>query len=62
VVVRNLRKRSYERSSLVKATWEKGVPVSVQTASGDWIALPGVGSSSRWMVNTLRAWLKNKDN
>jgi hypothetical protein len=38
------------------------VPVSVETTSGDWIALPGVGSSSQGMVNTLRAWLKNKDN
>jgi hypothetical protein len=62
VIVRNLRQRVYDRSSLVRVTWAKGGPVSVQTAAGDWIALPGVGPSSLGMVNSLRAWLKDKDN
>ena len=58
VVVRNLRKREYPRSMFVKAQWGKGVPVSLQCASGEWVHLPGVGSSAQGIVNTLRAWLK----
>jgi hypothetical protein len=58
VVVRNLRRREYPRSMFVKAQWGKGVPVSLQTTSGQWIHLPGVGSTAQGLVNTLRAWLK----
>ena len=58
VVVQNLRKRQYARSLFVKATWAKGVPVTLETTSGGWVSLPGVGGSSQGLVNTLRAWLK----
>ena len=55
VVVRNLRKVSYPRSAFSRVTWGKGVPVSLQSTSGNWIQLPGVGSSGQGLVNTLRA-------
>jgi hypothetical protein len=42
----------------VKVQWEKGVPVSLQSTSGQWVHLPGVGSTAQGLVNTLRAWLK----
>ena len=58
VVVHNLRRREYPRSMFVKAKWGKGVPVSLQSTSGKWIRLPGVGSTAQGLVNTLRAWLK----
>jgi len=58
VVVRNLRRREYPRRMFVKAQWGKGVPVSLQSTSGEWIHLPGVGSTAQGLVNTLRAWLK----
>jgi len=57
VVVRNLRKREYARSSFQKAQWGKGVPVTLQLKSGGWVTLPGVGPSSQGLVNSLRAWL-----
>jgi hypothetical protein len=58
VVVHNLRRREYPRSMFVKVQWEKGVPVSLQSTSGQWVHLPGVGSTAQGLVNTLRAWLK----
>jgi hypothetical protein len=58
VVVLNLRRREYSRSMFVKVQWGKGVPVSLQSTSGQWIHLPGVGSTAQGLVNTLRAWLK----
>ena len=58
VVVRNLRRREYPRSMFVKVQWGKGVPVSLQANSGQWIQLPGVGSTAQGLANTLRAWLK----
>jgi hypothetical protein len=58
IVVRNLRKTSYPRSTFTSVTWAKGVPVSLQCTSGSWIRLPGVGPSPQGMVNTLRAWIK----
>jgi hypothetical protein len=57
VIVRNLRRREYPRGMFVKATWAKGVPVSLQREDGTWVHLPGVGTSSQGMVNTLRAWI-----
>jgi len=59
VVVRNLRRREYPRHMFVKAQWGKGVPVSLQSTSGQWIHLPGVEGTSQGLVNTLRAWLKD---
>ena len=59
VIVRNLRRREYPRAVFVKAQWSKGVPVSLQTTSGEWVHLPGVGTSSQGLVNTLRAWIKS---
>jgi hypothetical protein len=58
VIVRNLRRREYPRSLFVQAQWSKGAPPSLQTTSGEWVHLPGVGSSSQGMVNTLRAWIR----
>jgi len=57
VIVRNLRRREYPRAMFVKAQWSKGVPVSLQTAAGEWVHLPGVGASSQGLVNTLPAWI-----
>jgi hypothetical protein len=42
----------------VKVQSGKGIPVSLQSTSGQWIHLPGVGSTGQGLVNTLRAWLK----
>jgi hypothetical protein len=58
VVVNNLRRREYSRSMFMKVQWGKGVPVSLQSTSGQWIQLPGVGSSAQGLANTLRAWLQ----
>jgi hypothetical protein len=58
VVVQNLRRREYARATFTKVTWGKGVPVALQRATGEWVELPGVGSSAQGMANTLRAWLK----
>jgi hypothetical protein len=57
VLVQNLRRREYPRNLFVKAQWGKGVPVSLQTADGRWVHLPGVGPTAQGLVNTLRAWL-----
>jgi hypothetical protein len=59
VIVRNLRRREYPRDLFVKAQWGKGVPVALQTVSGAWVQLPGVGASNQGLVNTLRAWIKS---
>ena len=58
VIVRNLRRREYPRAMFVKAQWAKGVPVSLQTTTGEWVQLPAVGGTSQGLVNTLRAWIK----
>jgi hypothetical protein len=58
VVVRNLRRRAYPRNLFVKVAWAKGVPVSLQSSSGQWIHLPDVATTPQGLVNTLRAWLK----
>lgn len=58
VVVQNLRRREYPRSMFVKVQSGKGIPVSLQSTSGQWIHLPGVGSTGQGLVNTLRAWLR----
>lgn len=60
VVVRNFRRREYPRAMFVKAQWAKGVPVSLQTTTGEWIQLPAVGGSSQGLVNTLRAWIRKE--
>jgi len=57
VIVQNLIRREYPRSMFVKVTWGKGMPVALQSKSGEWVRLPGVGKSSQAVVNTLRAWL-----
>ena len=59
VVVQNLRRREYPRTMFVKVQTGKAVPVSLQSTSGEWVHLPGVGSSGQGLVNTLRAWLRN---
>ena len=59
VVVRNLMKASYPRNGFTRVTWAKGVPVSLQLTSGKWVQLPGVGTSSQGLVNTLRAWIRS---
>jgi hypothetical protein len=58
VVVRNLRRREYPRRLFVKAQWSKGAPVSLQTTAGEWVNLPGVGTSNQGLANTLRAWIQ----
>lgn len=58
VVVRNLRRREYLRTSFVKVAWGKGVPLALQGASGHWVRLPEVGGGGQAMANTLRAWIK----
>jgi hypothetical protein len=57
VIVRNLRRRVYPRQMFVKAAWGKGVPVSIQKVTGEWVDLPAVGASSQGLANTLRAWI-----
>ena len=57
VIVRNLRKRVYPRQMFVKAAWGKGVPVSIQKVTGEWVDLPAVGASNQGLANTLRAWI-----
>ncbi len=56
VIVRNLEAR-VSAGDVRKAQWSKGVPVSLQTAAGEWVHLPGVGVSSQGLVNTLPAWI-----
>ena len=58
VVVGNLRRREYERSDFVSVSWAKGVPVTLQSKSGENLRLPPVGSSAQGLTNTLRAWIK----
>ena len=58
VIVRNLRKATYPRATFARVTWGKGVPVSLQSTSGDWVKLPGVGRTAPGLANTLRAWIK----
>jgi hypothetical protein len=38
---------------------EQGRSRVAQTTSGEWVHLPGVGTSSQGLVNTLRAWIKS---
>ena len=58
VVVQNLRRREFARDTFVKATWGKGVPVSLERTDGSWLQLPSVGASAQGLANTLRAWLR----
>ena len=58
VVVANLRRREHIRSEFVSVSWAKGVPVVLQSKSGENLRLPAVGSSAQGLTNTLRAWIK----
>lgn len=58
VVVANLRRREHSRSEFVSVSWAKGVPVVLQSKSGENLQLPAVGSSAQGLTNTLRAWIK----
>jgi hypothetical protein len=58
VIVHNLVRREYPKHRFVKIDSGKGVPISLQMDTGEWVALPGVGTSRQGMVNTLRAWLR----
>jgi hypothetical protein len=60
IIVRNFRRREYPRAMFVKAQWAKGVPVSLQTTTGEWVQLPAVSGSSQALVNTLRAWIRKE--
>jgi hypothetical protein len=60
VVVQNLRRREYPRSTFVDVAWGKGGPVALKRSSGEWLRLPGVGTSNQGLANTLRAWIRNR--
>jgi len=58
VVFHNLRHAIYPRSELTEVSWGKGVATAVRRSSGEWVKLPGVGSSGQGLANSIRAWLK----
>jgi hypothetical protein len=60
IIVRNFKRREYPRKRFVKAQWAKGVSVSLQTTTGEWVHLPAVGGNSQGLVNTLRAWIRKE--
>lgn len=57
VVVSNFQRREYARSLFVRATWGKGVPISLEYRDGGWLHLPSFVGGGIGTVNTLRAWL-----
>ena len=58
IVVSNLRRRMHARRALSNVSWARGVATAVRVDSGEWLKLPGVGSSGQGLANSIRAWLK----
>ena len=58
VVFHNLKRATYPRTELTEVSWGKGVATAVRRSSGEWVKLPGVGSSGQGLASSIRAWLK----
>ena len=58
VIVSNLRKSAFPRGSFVRASWAKGVSVTLERSDGSFLKLPDVGGNSQGLTNSLRAWIK----
>ncbi len=61
VVISNFRRREYPRSMFVRAAWGKGVPISLEYTTGEWLHLPSFVAGGIGMVNILRAWLRRSE-
>jgi len=49
--------KSYHRSVVASASWEKGCPVSLQLRDGTWANLPDTGHPNSKVAGAIRAWL-----
>src|SRR5690606_33180722 len=58
VIVSNLRKSAFPRGSFVRASWAKGVSVTLERSDGSFLKLPDVVGNSQGLTNSLRAWIK----
>lgn len=59
--VNNFRRRVISRIKIESVRWESGAGVSLKLVDGQWVKLPEVGSSSKGLTNSIRAWLKRTD-
>jgi hypothetical protein len=51
--------KSYPRSEVVAAKWEKGCPVSLRLRDDSWARLPDMGHPSTKVAGAIRAWLND---
>ena len=58
LVVANLRRRIYPKSSFQKVAWAEGAPPALQLQEGQWLFLPRTLPRGLGPANTLKAWLK----
>lgn len=59
VMTKGTRRWSVAHQDIIKVTWEKGCPVTVQTKNEKWVKIPEIiGYNSQSMTNSIRAWLK----
>ena len=60
-VVELIGHKSYHRSSVAAARWEKGCPVSLELRDGTWASLPDTGHANTKVAGAIRAWLNEDD-
>jgi hypothetical protein len=56
-VVELVGHKSYPRSTVAGARWEKGCPVSLNLRDGTWANLPDTGHANTKVAGAIRAWL-----
>jgi hypothetical protein len=52
--------RTYPRTQVQDARWEKGCPVSLKLADGTWAHLPDTGHANTKVAGAIRAWLNER--
>jgi hypothetical protein len=59
-VVELIGHKSYHRSVVAAARWEKGCPVSLRLTDGTWASLPDTGHANTRVAGAIRAWLNER--
>jgi hypothetical protein len=57
----NFKRVRIRKPEIEKVTWELGCGVSVRLTNGSWENVPTFGGDMRGITNSVRAWLRKKN-
>jgi len=60
LLVSNFKRRQFPRNALARVTGEKGVPVALQTITGEWVRFPSVLPGGPAVAGIVRSWMEGK--